>query len=139
MPKSYTISPTSVTLPTVPAIIALAILGVSCGGSPISPSDTATYAPTQDPASATSLTYTRDIQPILSADCTSCHSASQRGGGYDLSSYNGVKQAVAPGNAQSPLVRATQSNGVMYRNFRGSASAKSDTIRRWVVDFSAVQ
>lgn len=139
MPKSYAISPTSLTLAAFPAFVAVAILSVACGGSPTSPSNIPTYAPTQDPASATSLTYTRDIQPILSADCTSCHNASQRGGGYDLTSYIGVMQAVAPGNAQSPLVRATQSNGVMYRNFRGSASAKSDTIRRWVVDFSAAQ
>lgn len=124
----------------VPIALALAILCASCGGgSPTSPSTAATYTPSQDPATATALTYTKDIQPILSADCTSCHGGSLRSGGYDLSSFTGVRQALTPGSAQSPLVRATQSNGTMYQHFRGSASAKSETIRRWVVDFGAAQ
>ena len=125
---------------TLPLLAAIAFLCAACGGaSPTSPSNVPTYAPAQDPAGATSLTYTKDIQPILSADCTSCHSASRRDGGYDFTSYSGVLRAVTAGNAQSPLVRATQSNGTMYRNFRGSAAQKAETIRRWVVDFGAAQ
>ena len=117
----------------------LALLCAACGGSPTSPSEAATYSPTQDPATATSLTYTRDIQPILSADCTACHSPSQRSGGYDFTTYAGVMRAVTAGSAQSILVRATLPSGSMYRNFRGSPTVKSDTIKRWVVDFGAVQ
>ena len=115
------------------------LLCAACGGSPIAPSSAVTYAPVQDPAAATSLTYTADIQPILAADCTACHSASRRDGGYDFTSYDGVLRAVIAGSAQSPLVRATQSNGAMYRNFRGSAAQKAETIRRWVVDFGAAR
>ncbi len=124
---------------TLPLLAALTVLCTACGGSPISPSNASTYAPAQDPAAAASLTYTADIQPILAADCTACHSASRRDGGYDFTSYAGVLRAVIPGSAQSPLVRATQSNGAMYRNFRGSASQKAETIRRWVVEFGAAQ
>jgi hypothetical protein len=36
-------------------------------------------------------------------------------------------------------VRQTQPGGLMYSNFRGAAAAKAETIRRWVVDFKAVQ
>lgn len=79
------------------------------------------------------------MQPILAADCTVCHNASRRDGGYDFTTYAGVMRAVAAGSAASPLVRQTQPGGAMYSNFRGSAPAKSETIRRWVVDFKAVQ
>ena len=125
---------------SIPVFIVLVILCASCGGgSPTSPTSVPTYSPTQDAATAATLTYTKDIQPILAADCTSCHNPSQRAGGYDFTAYSGVLRALTPGSAQSPLVRATQSNGQMYQQFRGSASAKSETIRRWVVNFGAAQ
>ena len=121
-------------------VAAVAILCSACGASPTNPGNTsATYTPTQDPATATTLTYTSDVQPILSADCTVCHNASRKDGGYDFTSYTGVMRAVTAGSAASPLVRQTQPGGPMYSNFRGSASIKSEIIRRWVVDFKAVQ
>jgi hypothetical protein len=121
-------------------LLGVAIVCTACGGSPTTPSNTAaTYTPAQDPATATALTYTSDVQPILSADCTVCHNASRKDGGYDFTSYAGVMRAVTAGSAQSPLVRQTQPGGPMYANFRGAASAKAETIRRWVVDFKAVQ
>ena len=133
-----------VRLPLILTALALAVFvaafSAACGGgSPTSPSSTQTYAPAQDPATATTLTYTKDVQPILSADCTSCHNSSRRDGGYDLSTYSGVMRAVSAGSTQSVLVRATQPGGVMYVHFRGSASTKADTVRRWVVEFAAAQ
>ncbi len=54
---------------TLPLLAAIAFPCAACGGaSPTSPSNVSTYAPAQDPAGATSLTYTKDIQPILAAD-----------------------------------------------------------------------
>lgn len=106
------------------------------GGSPTSP-DTA--APVQDPATATSLTFTQDVQPILNNDCVTCHSGSNAANGYDLRTYSGVMRAVTAGSANSLLVRVTQPGGQMYGQFRGSGAAKAATIRRWVVDFQAVQ
>jgi hypothetical protein len=121
-------------------LLTVAILCSACGGSPTTPSNTAAaYTPTQDPATATALTYTSNVQPILAADCTGCHNASRKDGGYDFTSYAGAMRAVTAGSATSPLVRQTQPGGGMYSNFRGSASIKSETIRRWVVDFKAVQ
>ena len=111
-------------------------IGACSGGSPTQP-DTA--APAQDPATATSLTFAADVQPILNNDCTSCHGATRQENGYDFRTYAGVMRAVSAGSANSILVRVTQPGGQMYSEFRGSASAKSDTIRRWVVDFKAVQ
>jgi hypothetical protein len=106
------------------------------GGSPTAP-DTA--GPVQDPATATSLTFTGDVQPILNNDCVSCHGGSGAASGYDVRTYAGVMRAVTAGSASSLLVRQTQPGGQMYGQFRGSAAAKAETIRRWVVDFRAVQ
>ena len=115
---------------------AAAFIAACSGGSPTQP-DTA--APAQNPATATSLTFNADVQPIISNDCTSCHGASRQENGYDFRTYAGVMRAVSAGSANSILVRVTQPGGQMYSEFRGSASAKSTTIRRWVVDFKAVQ
>lgn len=92
-----------------------------------------------DPSTATSITYSTNIAPILQSDCTACHNSGTRSGGYDFTSYAGVLRAVTPGSSRSPLVVATQSGGVMYSMLRTSSAEKSATIRRWVVDFNAAQ
>ena len=112
-------------------------LAVACGGGPPTAPDTS--APMQDPATATSLTFGADVQPIINNDCVSCHGGSRQEKGYDFRTYSGVMRAVVAGSASSILVRQTQPGGAMYQEFRGSAAAKSETIRRWVVDFKAAQ
>jgi len=121
-------------------VIAMLVLASACGAgasTPTGPSSTSISVP--DPSNATSITYTANIAPILQSDCTTCHSASARTGGYDFTTYAAVMHAVTPGSAQSPLVRATQPGGLMYSMLRTTAAEKSATIRRWVVDFNAVQ
>jgi hypothetical protein len=114
----------------------VALEGACGGGSPTAPT---TAGPVQDPATATSLTFTQDVQSILNNDCVTCHGGSSAGAGYDVRTYAGVMRAVTAGSASSPLVQITQPGGRMYGQFRGSASAKAETIRRWVVDFRGVQ
>ena len=114
-------------------------LVAACGGSPTTPDTTEISGPVQDPANATSLTFTADVQPILSNDCVPCHGGARAQNGYDFTSYTGVMRAVTAGSASSLLVRVTQPGGLMYQEFRGSAAAKAETIRRWVVDFKAAQ
>jgi hypothetical protein len=108
------------------------------GGSSLTGPSSASISVT-DPSTATSLTYTTNIAPILQSDCTMCHNSSSRSAGYDFTSYAGVMRAVVPGSAQSRLVAATQPGGLMYGMFGATANAKSATIRRWVVDFNAAQ
>jgi len=122
------------------AILILAPLVVSgCGGSsPTSPSPTTTTSSTSN-TGVTPYTYTTDVRPILTADCTRCHNTSQHEAGYDFTSYAGVLRAVTPGNAQSILVRATGSRGVMYPEFSGDRAAKSQVIYDWVVTSNAAQ
>ena len=118
------------------AALFAAAFTTACGGSPTQP-DTA--PPAQDPATAASLGVTADVQPILHTDCLECHGPSRQEQGYNFSSYAGVMRAVTAGSANSPLVRVTQPGGAMYKEFRGSSTAKAETIRRWVVDFRAAQ
>jgi hypothetical protein len=116
--------------------------GASCGGSPTaadSTSTSATPAPSQDPATATSLTFTADVQPLLNNDCVPCHGGSRAENGYNFTTYAGVMRAVTAGSANSLLVNVTRPGGLMYSEWRGSAATKAETVRRWVVDFKAVQ
>jgi hypothetical protein len=127
-------------MPLLCAGVLLAVaLTWSCGGGISSPTGPDTPAPAQDPATATSLTFSGDVQPIINNDCVSCHGGSRQEKGYDFRTYAGVLRAVTPGSASSILVRVTQPGGQMYPEFRGSAAAKSETIRRWVIDFKAAQ
>jgi cytochrome c553 len=117
----------------------LVALVAACAGSPTAADATPTAGPSQDPATATSLTFTADVQPILNNDCLTCHGNSRAENGYNFTTYAGVTRAVTAGSASSLLVRVTQPGGIMYQEFRGSAAAKAETIRRWVVDFKAAQ
>lgn len=121
------------------ATVLFASAGASCGGSPTAADNVMTPGPAQDPAAATSLTFSTDVQPLLNSDCVPCHGGSSTNAGVNLSSYAGVMRTVAPGNASSLLVRVSQPGGLMYSQWRGSASAKAETVRRWVVDFNATQ
>ena len=116
------------------ACLMSALAGCGSASSPLSP--TAVVA---DPATATSITYSHDVQPLLSSDCTRCHNTTTRNAGYEFTTLAGVLRAVSAGNARSPLVVATQPGGAMYSEWRGSAAQKAEVIRRWVVDFGAVQ
>lgn len=133
--------PTTVRFTAAAAGVLLAAMAAACGGGGgnnlTGPTSASISVP--DPSGATSLTYTANIAPIVQSDCLVCHSSSVRSGGYDLSSYSGVMRAVSPGNPASIIVQVTQPGGLMYSMLRSSASEKSATIRRWVVDFHAAQ
>jgi hypothetical protein len=121
------------------ATLFLAAVGASCGGSPTAPGNTTTPGPAQDPAAATSLTFSADVLPLLNNDCVPCHGGSSTNGGVNLASYAGAMRTVTPGSPSSALVRVSQPGGLMYAQWRGSAAAKAETVRRWVVDFKATQ
>ena len=121
------------------ATVLFAAVGASCGGSPTAADSVTTPGPTQDPAAATSLTFSADVQPLLNNDCVPCHGGSSTNGGVNLTSYTNVMRTVTPGSSRSVLVTVSQPGGLMYSEWRGSASAKAETIRRWVVDFNAAQ
>jgi hypothetical protein len=123
---------------SAPALFVGMLVG-ACAGSPTGPDNADTPGPTKDPATAASLTFTADVQPLINNDCVPCHGGSNNASGVNLTSYASVMRIVSPGDARSVLILVTQPGGLMYGNWRGSASAKAETVRRWVVDFKAAQ
>lgn len=120
--------------PTATKSYSLAASGA--GGSVTTSANVTVTAPPPPPAG---LTYTKDIQPIMAAHCTSCHSGSSPSAGINLSTYAGVAAAVTPGSASSRLVTATQPGGSMYSFLGSTATQLAQTIRSWVVDNGAKQ
>jgi hypothetical protein len=115
-------------------LLLVALAGSACDyGAPVSPS------PVAAAVGSTSLTYVADIQPILASDCVSCHGPARHDAGVDLSTYAGVMRVVVPGNSTSRLILVTRQGGIMYGQFRGSASQKSALIRDWIVSSNAAQ
>jgi hypothetical protein len=119
------------------AVYLVALTGIACGSS--SPSAPSSTPVTVTGTGATTLTYTTDVQPILSADCVRCHGASQQSGGYNLSTYAGVLRALTAGSDSSSLVRVTQPGGLMYSNLSGNRTTKAGVIYDWVVNSKAAQ
>ncbi len=118
--------------------LGLLVFAVSCGEwpgrsltGPTAPTTASTTAPPTTATGTVTVAWSQDIAPILSADCTRCHS--------QLRTYAGTMVVVTPGNANSRLVTATRSNGSMYRYLSGNRTTKSDLIRRWVVENGAAE
>jgi hypothetical protein len=122
--------------------IGLALTSVACGSSSTSitsPTAATGVTPTVKGTGLTTLTYTRDIQPILATDCVSCHGSSQQQAGLNLSSYSGVMRIVAADNANSLLIQVTQPSGVMSIELSGNRTLKQQTIYDWVITSHAAQ
>jgi hypothetical protein len=119
--------------------------GVSAPTTPTGTTPATTAAPSSGTSTSTSsgsgstLTYTADIQPILSSDCVSCHGPATRAAGIDLSTYAGVMRTVTRGSANSLLILVTRSGGLMYSQFRGNRSQKAATISDWIIKANAAQ
>jgi hypothetical protein len=44
------------------------------------------------------ISYSARVLPFMNTWCVGCHNSSNAGGGYDLSSYQGVKNSITPNN-----------------------------------------
>jgi hypothetical protein len=102
---------------------------------------TTSVASTTTVASGSGLAYVQDVKPILDADCLRCHSTNNAQGGVSVSTYAQVMRLVVPGSAACSLVTSTQVSprGSMTRYLTGDVSGKADLIRRWVVEYRAVE
>ncbi|MFQ6675093.1 MAG: hypothetical protein ACE5LH_01985 [Fidelibacterota bacterium] len=81
-----------------------------------------------------SLTYTREIRPILERSCVRCHGGEVTSLGYDLSTYETAVDSVKniiPGDPASRILVKTARDGNMYRYL--NSSRESEMIYTWVV------
>lgn len=121
------------------------LLIVSCGhddmgpmmGREGNPPDT-TLAPTSTPGGDATVSYSEDIQPIFSENCTSCHGGS---GGLWLDSYERVlagssRGAVVepgdPGESELYLRVTGESEPRMPLNSSPLSDDDIDAIRTWI-------
>lgn len=125
----------------LPLALLPAVVAAGCGGSSgmASPTGPSSVSATITDSGVSTYTYAADVRPILTADCVQCHGPSQRQAGVDLSSYAGVMQVSAAGNASSILILVTQPGGAMYGQLSGNRNAKAATIYDWVVNSKAAQ
>ena len=116
---------------------ACVVTASACAGG--SSSTTSPTAVTVTGTGSTTVTYVKDVQPILASDCVSCHGGSRPEGGVTLTTYAGVLGVVAIGSASSKLIQVTQPGGLMYSMLTGDRTTKAQTIYDWIMTSSAAQ
>ncbi len=99
-------------------------------------------APGAEPLSehqvAGSVSFTKDVQPILEQACTSCHVTGRPVGSLDLTSYEGVMAggtsgpSVIPGDPAASLLIQLIENGRMPMTGNKLSSDQMKTLRDWV-------
>lgn len=99
-----------VLLPLSAIVIALSLIVVSCskssednlgGGNGGGNGGGGTTCDTAN------MTYSANVAPIISANCTGCHSGSAPSGGVTLSTYAGVKTQADNGNLVGVITHAS--------------------------------
>lgn len=78
----------------------------------------------------TNMSFAADIKPIIDANCVGCHSGSSASGGYNFTTYAGVKSAVSA----SKLYESVVQNGAAVSMPPASKlnTCKIDQIKSWI-------
>ena len=80
---------------------------------------------------STNMSFATNIKPILDANCLGCHSsAGGVSGGYDFSSYNGVKSAVTAAKLYESVVQT--GSAVSMPPASKLSQCNIDQIKSWV-------
>lgn len=77
------------------------------------------------------VTFSASVKPIISNKCQGCHSASSPGGGYDLSTYTGVKAVVANGRLWGS-VNFTTGYSAMPKGGSKLSTCELAKIKKWI-------
>ena len=79
----------------------------------------------------TSFKFSADVQPIITNWCVGCHSSSNAGGGYDLSSYTGIVNSIANNQLMGSIKHSTGYNA-MPQNGNQLSACDISKIQSWV-------
>jgi hypothetical protein len=127
-------SATPTTAPVAPtkAAIAPAATATKAGAAPT----TAAAAPTK-PAASSSVTFSKNIGPLLQKNCTRCHGGSNPRAGLSLDSYTNVlkgsgRPVIAPGNPDSSVLYGLVKSGAMPYGGPKLADADIQMIFDWI-------
>jgi hypothetical protein len=123
------------------ASVFVALLLIGCGGTQ-TPQAKAPARDTTKPAPV-EVSFAKDIQSIVTANCMPCHSGGKDAkGGYDLTSYSGMMGGgsdsipnVIPGRADSSLLYLRVTGDVPTQMPIGRPpldAAHMSTVQRWI-------
>lgn len=76
-------------------------------------------------------TYSGRIKPLLDTWCVGCHNSNNKGGGYDLSSYNKVIVAVADGSLLG-TIKHESGYIAMPKNTSKLTDCDVNAIEKWI-------
>jgi len=113
--------------------ILLAALLVGCGsGSGAAPAAGGSSGSTTGGAS--SVSFAKNVLPILNDRCSSCHGGPTPRAGVDLSSYDSVmnSQVITPSDAQNSRLVIAVESGLMPRSGDPLTADQIQTITNWV-------
>ena len=79
----------------------------------------------------TQFKFTADIQPIMNNWCVGCHSASNAGGGYDLSNYAGIVHSITT-NRLLGSIKHISGYSPMPQNANQLSGCQISKIQSWV-------
>jgi cytochrome c5 len=77
------------------------------------------------------VTYSVSIKPIITNKCQGCHSSSSPGGGYDFTSYDGVKARVNDGKLWGS-VNYVAGYSAMPKNGIKLSTCELAKIKKWI-------
>jgi hypothetical protein len=77
------------------------------------------------------VTFTASIKPIVSNKCQGCHSSSNPGGGYDFTTYAGVKARVSDGKLWGSVNFVT-GYPTMPKNGNKLSTCELAKIKKWI-------
>lgn len=81
---------------------------------------------------ATAMSYSQHIAPIISNKCVVCHSASSPGGGYNLSAYSGLSVAVNNGKLLGSIVWDGSASNMPQGSASRLPNCDISKIRNWI-------
>jgi len=120
--------PTAQTFPTLAAPTQPAL------SASTSPANAATQAQTSN----TSVSFAKNVMPILENSCTSCHGVEQMKAGMDMRTYQGLMAGssngpvIVPGNAADSFLVQQVVNGKMPKRGSKLTPEQIKTISDWV-------
>ncbi len=80
---------------------------------------------------STNYTYTNRIQPFLNTWCVGCHSTSNAGGGYDLSTYSGVVVSITKSRLMGTL-KHLSGFSPMPKNANQLSDCDINAVQKWI-------
>ncbi len=78
------------------------------------------------------LSFSGRIKPLLDTWCLGCHSASNAGGGYDFSTYEGVRTAIAPNSRLLGCIEQQTGYSAMPQNGGKLSDCDIIAVKKWI-------